>query len=402
MYGLVLEGGGSRGSYQIGACKAINELGIEITTVAGTSVGALNGAMVVQDDVDKAYDIWHDINPDSVIKMPVNELEGFVGNIFKPDSLKSFIHRMKKVVADGGLNVEPLVELVKSVLDEDKIRKSSIGFGVVTVDITERKAVEIYKENIPAGQLADYVIASASFPVFKRAMIDGKAFIDGALYNVLPINMVSSRGCKDIIVVRTYGMGIKRRIDTSDLNILSISPTESLGSMLDFSKETSRKNLKMGYYDVYKLFRKLKGIRYYIKPFGDEKFFINYLTNMNDSKVQRLCNIFGFNTGNKRILFEVVVPKVADLLNLPANSSYEDVAIGLLEKAADRLGTERFRFYTVDELYNIVLQEHMSSNNDLLKESPGFTRNLDLLPRVVKDKLLNSILDEILMNENTI
>lgn len=258
MYGLVLEGGGSRGSYQIGACKAINELGLEIMTVAGTSVGALNGAMVVQGDVDKAYDIWHDINPDSIIKMAVNELEEYAGNGFKPDILKCFIRRLKKVVADGGLNVEPLVELVKSVLDEDRIRKSPIGFGVVTVDITERKAVEIYKENIPVGQLADYVIASASFPAFKRAVIDGNVFIDGALYNVLPINMVSSRGCKDIIVIRTYGLGIKRRIDTSNLNIISISPTESLGSMLDFSTETSRKNLKMGYYDVYKAFRKLK------------------------------------------------------------------------------------------------------------------------------------------------
>lgn len=262
MYGLVLEGGGSRGSYQIGACKAINELGLEIAAVAGTSVGALNGAMVVQGDVDRAYNIWHDINPARVMKIKANELKSSVEDGIKPDTLKTFMRRMKNMIADGGLNVEPLVELVKSVLDEDKIRKSPIGLGVVTVDITERKAVEIYKEDIPVGQLADYVIASASFPAFKRAVIDGKVFIDGALYNVLPINMVSSKGYKDIIVVRTYGLGIKRRIDTSGLNIISISPTESLGSSMDFSTETSRKNLKMGYYDAYKAFGKLKGMKY--------------------------------------------------------------------------------------------------------------------------------------------
>ena len=78
------------------------------------------------------------------------------------------------------------------------------------MDLTARRAVEIYKEEIPEGQLADYVIASASFPAFKRTIIDGRTFIDGALYNNLPINLVSSRGFRDIIVLRTYGMGIKK------------------------------------------------------------------------------------------------------------------------------------------------------------------------------------------------
>ena len=43
-YGLVLDGGGARGAYQIGAWKALREAGVKIEAVAGTSVGALNGA----------------------------------------------------------------------------------------------------------------------------------------------------------------------------------------------------------------------------------------------------------------------------------------------------------------------------------------------------------------------
>ena len=257
MYGLVLEGGGSKGSYQIGACKALNELGIEIGAVAGTSVGALNGAMVVQGDVDLAYEIWSEITPQSIIRMSGNELEDYVGNGFLPGSLRTFIHKIKRIAAEGGLNVEPLVELARSTLDEDRIRRSPIGFGIVTVDVTARRAVEIYKEEIPEGQLPDYIIASASFPAFKRAVIDGRVFIDGAFYNNLPINMVSDRGYKDIIVLRTYGIGMRRRFDTSGLNIVTISPCESLGPTLDFSTETSRKNLKMGYNDVIRAFGKL-------------------------------------------------------------------------------------------------------------------------------------------------
>jgi len=402
MYGLVLEGGGGRGSYQIGACKAINELGLEIAMVAGTSVGALNGAMVVQGDVERAYDIWHDINPNTVIKMIPDDLENYYENMFKPDALKKIIRSIKKVIADGGLNVEPLVELVKGVLDEEKIRKSDIGFGVVTVDITERKAVEIYKEDIPDGQLADYVIASASFPAFKRAVIDGKAYIDGGLYNVLPINMVSSRGCKDIIAVRTYGIGLKRRINTSGLNIISISPTESLGSTLDFSTGTSRKNLKMGYFDAYKALKKLKGRKYYIQPMDDDRFFINYLANMSEEKVQRICKLFGLNVCSKRVLFEEVVPKAASLLNLPAKSSYEDVAIGLLESVADSLDIEKYRFYTLEELHSAVLKQHLVRNEEFIEESHGFMRSRDLLPKVVRDKLLKGIANELFTNEDVV
>ena len=48
MIGLVLEGGGARGSYHIGAYRAIMEEGIEINGITGTSIGALNGAMIVR------------------------------------------------------------------------------------------------------------------------------------------------------------------------------------------------------------------------------------------------------------------------------------------------------------------------------------------------------------------
>ena len=43
-YGLVLDGGGARGAYQIGAWKALTEAGVKVSAVAGTSVGAQGGA----------------------------------------------------------------------------------------------------------------------------------------------------------------------------------------------------------------------------------------------------------------------------------------------------------------------------------------------------------------------
>ena len=60
-YGLVLDGGGARGAYQIGAWKALHEAGVQIRGIAGTSVGALNGALICMGDVDEAEHIWKEM-----------------------------------------------------------------------------------------------------------------------------------------------------------------------------------------------------------------------------------------------------------------------------------------------------------------------------------------------------
>ena len=58
---IVLAGGGSRGAYQIGVWKALREMGIDYQLVTGTSVGALNGVLMVQQEYDKALAVWEDI-----------------------------------------------------------------------------------------------------------------------------------------------------------------------------------------------------------------------------------------------------------------------------------------------------------------------------------------------------
>lgn len=61
-YALVLDGGGARGAYQIGAWKALLEAGVKINAVAGTSVGALNGALICMGDLEKAEKVWREIS----------------------------------------------------------------------------------------------------------------------------------------------------------------------------------------------------------------------------------------------------------------------------------------------------------------------------------------------------
>ena len=60
-YGLVLEGGGAKGAYQIGAWKALREAGVKLKGIAGTSVGALNGALICMGDYENARKVWENI-----------------------------------------------------------------------------------------------------------------------------------------------------------------------------------------------------------------------------------------------------------------------------------------------------------------------------------------------------
>ena len=53
-YGLVLAGGGAKGAYQIGAWKAMREMGVTFNAVAGVSIGSINGALIVADEYEKA------------------------------------------------------------------------------------------------------------------------------------------------------------------------------------------------------------------------------------------------------------------------------------------------------------------------------------------------------------
>ena len=74
-YGLVLEGGGAKGAYQIGAWRALREAGVRIRAVAGTSVGALNGALICMDDFEKAEQIWENIRYSSVMDVDDSLME---------------------------------------------------------------------------------------------------------------------------------------------------------------------------------------------------------------------------------------------------------------------------------------------------------------------------------------
>ena len=128
-YGLVLEGGGAKGAYQIGAWKALREVGVRIRGVAGTSVGALNGALICMGDLEQAERLWKTIAYSKV--MDVND--ELMRKLFDKEGMKSedwrtTLRDIFKVLGEGGADIAPLRRLLEENVDEDRIRNSPVEF----------------------------------------------------------------------------------------------------------------------------------------------------------------------------------------------------------------------------------------------------------------------------------
>lgn len=261
-YGLVLSGGGAKGSYEIGVWKAIKDMDIPIVAITGTSIGALNGAMLVQGDDDLCELAWTNFSVEEIIDVnnEVWEEEKIYEKNFNIFTI------IKNLITNEGLELTPLIKSLEQYIDEEKIRASPIDFGLVTYSLTDFEPFQAFKDEIPNGQLVDFLIASACFPVFKPVEIDNKKFIDGGFHDNVPISLIATRGIKDIIVVDISGFGVPKSRYDKDLNIIKISNNKDIGKTLDISPEQAKMNIELGYLDALKQFDIVKGKKYYIVP----------------------------------------------------------------------------------------------------------------------------------------
>lgn len=94
---VVLGGGGSRGSYQVGVWKALRELDFDYKIVTGTSVGALNGALMVQNDYELAQKMWQKLKTRDVMDVAVTDkIEG------RKDLTSKVSAFISEIVKNGG------------------------------------------------------------------------------------------------------------------------------------------------------------------------------------------------------------------------------------------------------------------------------------------------------------
>ena len=263
-YGLVLAGGGAKGAYQMGAWKALRELHIPIEAITGVSIGAINGALIAQDDYDRAMELWTNVEVKSGINLP-NELK-------QPDNLFSFSNLpqiLAEMVRNGGVDVTPARKLIGSYVHEDKVRASNIPLGIVTYQISGFKPVEMYLDEIPEGELLDYLMLSARFPGLHNDSPDGERYLDGGIYDNAPVDLLRKRGYNRLIVIDISGMkGIGHKADYANGEFIYIRPNDvkELGESFEFDKSMVDMRMQMGYLDAMKAFGHYCGKLYYFKP----------------------------------------------------------------------------------------------------------------------------------------
>lgn len=380
-YSVVLGGGGAKGGYEIGVWKALKELNIPVLAVAGASVGALNGAMMVQGDLDVAEKMWTSMTMESVINME-KEVSAVGENKSRQGML---INTIRDIIISGGLDVSPLKQMLREVIDEKKIRESKIEFGLVTFSLTDFKPVRLFKEDIPEGKMVDYLLASACFPAFKRQEIDNKKFIDGGIYDNMPISLMVDKNIKNIISVDISGLGRYKKVDKKGLNICYIKNSGDLGGTLNFDGKRSEVNIRMGYYDTLRAFNKIDGKKYYFIPMSEaEKNRTKEYYNLNIEDLKKLYDFLGMKWGvqsspTNKLIFNKVMRTIRSYSN--EKLGWDTIIPAMAEITAEQMNIDRMKVYSLNELIDDILSEYQR-----IKNYSGFDEYMEKIRSVVKVK----------------
>ena len=354
-YGLVLEGGGAKGAYQIGAWKALKEAGVKIKGVSGTSVGALNGALICMDDLERAENLWANISYSQIINVD-DELMGrlFDKSQMKPEFLRETLKEIFRMLGEGGMDITPLRRLIEENIDEDLIRKSPVEFYSCTYSLTDRKELNVDMKTVPEGQMKDMLLASAYLPGFKNEKLHGKTYVDGGATNVLPMDVLLEHGYQDLILLRIFGVGREKKVSIPErVSVTEIAPRGNLGNTLQFDAGKSRKNMRLGYYDALRAIYGLQGKIYYVEQTREECYYLKQLVQAKPEVRAALLEAYELDRSPEqemRSFVELLLPLLAVELKLPKDWNYSSLYLAILETAARHCKVHRYRVYTVQQL----------------------------------------------------
>jgi NTE family protein len=239
--GLVLSGGGAKGFAHIGVLKVIEEAGIKIDYIGGTSMGAVIGGLYASGyNATQIDSIFHTVDFDKLI------------NDYIPRGSKNFYEKrndelyaitlpfnklkigIPEALSKGMYNFNLLTQLTRNVKNIHDFNQLPIPFLCIATDIEKGEQVLLNK-----GNLAQSMLASAAFPsLFSPVEIDGKVLIDGGVVNNYPIQEVLDLGAEVIIGVDVQE-GLKDRTALKDATKILVQITNF--SMIDKMKENVQK-----------------------------------------------------------------------------------------------------------------------------------------------------------------
>ena len=202
---LVLGGGGAHGAYQIGVWQALKEHNIRFEIITGTSVGALNGALILQGDMEKAVGLWKKLSTRQVLALPEMAAVEDLRERFYQERRQM----TKTALVEGGVSSAPLEKLVKENLDLSLLKyNSKIRLYTVSTKLPELAEVVTAIQQTETEEIPDWILASASFyPAMAYRKIGKNKYADGGFRNKIPIDIAINEGATEAFVVDVQGPG---------------------------------------------------------------------------------------------------------------------------------------------------------------------------------------------------
>eukprot|EP01029_Cantina_marsupialis_P026619 TRINITY_DN72023_c0_g1_i1.p2 TRINITY_DN72023_c0_g1~~TRINITY_DN72023_c0_g1_i1.p2 ORF type:complete len:734 (-),score=80.71 TRINITY_DN72023_c0_g1_i1:5859-8060(-) len=243
--GLVLSGGGAKGFAHVGVLKVIDELGIPIDYIAGTSMGSIIGgfysigysALEIEKMIKEQN--WEQLLGDHISRkyVPFHEKKNYERHVL------SFPIKPKGIELPSGIvkgqNVINLFELLSiEYHNENDFKKLPIPFVCVATDIETGEAVTLDKGYLPEAMRASMAIPTLFSPV----EIDGRLLVDGGMVNNFPVKEVVDMGA-DIVIGVDVQAGPKSKKELKSF-IDIINQSVSLMALREFKEN-------IDYVDVY-------------------------------------------------------------------------------------------------------------------------------------------------------
>ena len=203
---LVLQGGGALGAFQAGVYEAMHEAGIEPDWVVGTSIGAINGAIIAGNQprhrMRRLRDFWDMVaggagpysslspfDPGHILAKLAAVTQGIPG-FFRPTQHGWFGTAMPVGVADASFySTAPLRASLQDLVDFKHIGAQGTRLTLGTVNA--RSGQMRYFDSREDALTLDHIVASGALPpAFPAVMIDGEPYWDGGVYSNTPIEVV--------------------------------------------------------------------------------------------------------------------------------------------------------------------------------------------------------------------
>jgi NTE family protein len=250
-WGLVLNGGGGKGSYQIGVFQALREMGMteQIAAVAGSSAGALNTCLWLFDDAT-CRAAWESISMEKLGSIDPSMIDGYEGMVSR----------------DG------LLELMNDYVNMETVSKSPIPLYVTLAEYdadgngTPAARYETLNGKSPE-EIRELLLITTCLPIlYEPIRMNGKVYRDGGLADNMPVRSLYDMGLRNIIVVCTS----TEMPDLSaypDVEFLVIRPSKNIGELftgtLDFSPKGVKVRVQLGYMDG------MRNLKYYGNPYAN-------------------------------------------------------------------------------------------------------------------------------------